>query len=331
MESSQPLRNSGARWPLAVTLALGTPLAVAAPDLHAQASGAVLGGVVLDDVTMEPIGAATVTIIGTGMSAVTDERGTFVFSEPPVGRTSVRVVAADRVSVVQEIELQAESVTHVQFFLPAIDAVVSELLVRGPAESTGTIKVPLSAVDILARKVPGAFGALPMPGDTDQPVILRGLGTFGDNVEPVLLGRRGAGSGVRGLRRPESDTRGGCGGDRGVARGSRCFLAPEWRRWRDPRPYENGACRAAELTPGSIRNVVRTRFAIRAHPGRGLAAGRSATGHPRRLSEHREPGVRRSNAAAATSPSELNRSRSRRSPNVTSPPRRGQRGGSLRP
>ena len=198
MESSQPLRNSGARWPLAVTLALGTPLAVAAPDLHAQASGAVLGGVVLDDVTMEPIGAATVTIIGTGMSAVTDERGTFVFSEPPVGRTSVRVVAADRVSVVQEIELQAESVTHVQFFLPAIDAVVSELLVRGPAESTGTIKVPLSAVDILARKVPGAFGALPMPGDTDQPVILRGLGTFGDNVEPVLLvdGVRVAASGV---------------------------------------------------------------------------------------------------------------------------------------
>ena len=157
-----------------------------------------MGGVVLDDVTMEPIGAAIVTIIGTDMSAVTDERGAFLFSDPPVGRTSVRVVAADYVSVVQEIALRVESVTHVQFFLPAIDAVVSQLLARGPAESTVTIKVPLSAVDILARQVPSAFGALPMPGDTDQPVILRGLGTFSDNVEPVLLvdGVRVAASGV---------------------------------------------------------------------------------------------------------------------------------------
>ena len=198
MESLQPLRNSGAHWPLAVTLALATPLACSVADLHAQAPDAALGGVVLDDVTMEPIGSATVSIIGTDMSAVTDERGTFVFWEPPVGRVSVRVAAADRVSVVQEIELHAESVTHVQFFVPAIDAVISELLVRRPGERTGDIKIPLSAVDILARQVPGAFGALPMPGDTDQPVILRGLGTFGDNVEPVLLvdGVRVSASGV---------------------------------------------------------------------------------------------------------------------------------------
>lgn len=174
-------------WSIALTLASLSSIGGSPPDLHGQAPGGALGGVVLADGTMEPIDAATVSIVGTNISAVTDERGTFVFHEPPVGRFSVRVVAADHVSMVQELELQAESVTHVQFFLPAIDAVVSALLVRQVPESEGTIKEPLSAVDILARQVPGAFGALPMPGDTDQPVILRGLGTFGDNVEPVLL------------------------------------------------------------------------------------------------------------------------------------------------
>lgn len=174
-------------WSVTLTLASAASIGGTLPDLHGQVPGGTLGGVVLDEGTMEPIDAATVSIVGTNISAVTDERGTFVFHEPPDGRFSVRVVAADHVSVVQELEFQAESVTHVQFFLPAIDAVVSELLVRQIPESEGTIKEPLSAVDILARQVPGAFGALPMPGDTDQPVILRGLGTFGDNIEPVLL------------------------------------------------------------------------------------------------------------------------------------------------
>ncbi|MDE0082332.1 MAG: carboxypeptidase-like regulatory domain-containing protein [Gammaproteobacteria bacterium] len=187
MESITHRGMRRALWSIVLTLASLSSIGGSPPDLHGQAPGGALGGVVLDDGTMEPIDAATVSIVGTNISAVTDERGTFVFYEPPVGRFSVRVVAADYVSVVQELELQAESVTHVQFFLPAIDAVVSELLVRQVPESQGTIKEPLSAVDVLARQVPGAFGALPMPGDTDQLVILRGLGTFSDNVEPVLL------------------------------------------------------------------------------------------------------------------------------------------------
>ena len=185
-------------WSVVLTVASAASIGGSPPDLHGQDRGGALGGVVLDDGSMEPIGAATVSIVGTNIRAVTDERGTFVVDEPPVGRVSVRVVAADHVSVVQELELQAEALTHVQFFLPAIDAVVSELLIRQVPESEGTIKEPLSAVDVLARQVPGAFGALPMPGDTDQLVILRGLGTFSDNVEPVLLvdGIRVSGAGV---------------------------------------------------------------------------------------------------------------------------------------
>lgn len=186
MESLQHLVSYGAHWPLV----LGVAFAALLPNddgLHAQDFETVLGGVVLDDLSMEPIESATVSIVGTDITTVTDEYGAFVFGDPPLGRVSMRVVAADRVSMVQEIELHAEAVTHVQFFLPAIDVVVSELLVREPAESTGTIKVPLSAVDILARQVPGAFGAFPMPGDTDQSVVIRGLGTFGDNVEPALF------------------------------------------------------------------------------------------------------------------------------------------------
>ncbi len=89
-----------------LTVVSAATIGSAPPDLHGQAPGGALGGVVLDDGTMGPIDAATVSIVGTNMSAVTDQRGTFVFNDPPVGRFSVRVVAADHVSVVQELELQ---------------------------------------------------------------------------------------------------------------------------------------------------------------------------------------------------------------------------------
>lgn len=186
MESSRHLVSHG----IYRLLVLGVAFAAVPPigsGLYAQDSEAALGGVVLDDLSMEPIESATVSIVGADMTTVTDEDGAFVLADPPLGRISIRVVAADRVSLVQEVEVHAESITHVQFFLLPIDAVVSELLVRDPSGPEPMVRTPTTAVDILARQLPGTLGALPLPGDTDQPIMLRGLGTFGDNFEPILL------------------------------------------------------------------------------------------------------------------------------------------------
>ena len=165
-------------------------------ELHAQVAETVLGGVVLDDLTMEPIVSATVSIVGSDWTTLTDEEGAFVYADPPLGRISIRVVSADRLSMVQEVEVHAESITHVQFFLPPLDAVVSELLARGTPAADPV--EPATAVDLLSRQVLGLLGGVSMAGEVNRSVVLRGLGTFGDNVEPIVFvdGIRVSGAGV---------------------------------------------------------------------------------------------------------------------------------------
>jgi hypothetical protein len=189
------LRRRAPPWPCAMAM-VSALLLWPHGELHAQARETVLGGVVLDDLSMEPIASATVSIVGSDRTTLTDEYGAFAYTDPPLGKISLRVVSADRLSMVQEVEVHAESITHVQFFLPPMDAVVSELLVRGRAEAEPV--EPTTAVDLLSRQVLGLLGGASMAGEVDRSIVLRGLGTFGDNIEPILFvdGIRVSGAGV---------------------------------------------------------------------------------------------------------------------------------------
>ena len=67
---------------IALALAL---LVAAAATAHAQATTGELSGVVLDRATERPLVGVTVTLAGTGRSAITDEDGRFRLSGAPAG------------------------------------------------------------------------------------------------------------------------------------------------------------------------------------------------------------------------------------------------------
>ena len=87
--------------------------------------------------------------------------------------------------MVQEVELDEESVVFLQILLPPISTVLSELLVPGVSE--GQSDFSATAADLLARRIPGILGPPRLPGETDRgPMRLRGTGTFNQDGEPIV-------------------------------------------------------------------------------------------------------------------------------------------------
>ena len=82
------------------------PLAAAAQEpLPGAPTGALLGGVVVDESTGQPVEAATVLLVGTDFETETGTYGGFAFTEAPLGTVSVRVTAPGHPSVVQEVDV----------------------------------------------------------------------------------------------------------------------------------------------------------------------------------------------------------------------------------
>ena len=90
---------------------------------------ALLQGVVVHESTGQALESATVSVVGTDMETQTGRYGGFAFPDVEPGLISVRVSAVGHPSVIQEVEVKGDGIVFVQFRLPSIAAVLSELLV----------------------------------------------------------------------------------------------------------------------------------------------------------------------------------------------------------
>ena len=109
-------------------LAAALTLAAASSPAQAQDAGSIVGGVV-DNVTLDPIVGATVTVVNHELSDITNEDGHFSLRDVPPGNISVRVEQLGYIAIVGEVEVQANDVTFVQFPLSPMAFLLDELRV----------------------------------------------------------------------------------------------------------------------------------------------------------------------------------------------------------
>lgn len=136
-------------------LAWGVGLAVVAPPhLPAQSTGRVLGSV-RELASGRPIPGASVWVVGTAIRADADGAGRFVLLNVPVGTHRVKIARTGFATLVEEVTVHADRATASQFQLPALDAMLDALTLRG--RSRGPVEqrsdVPLG--DLMHRTAPG--------------------------------------------------------------------------------------------------------------------------------------------------------------------------------
>ena len=166
------------------------PLAVAAQEpLPGAPTEVLLGGVVVDESTGQPVEAATVLLVGTDIETETGTYGGFAFTEAPLGTVSVRVTAPGHPSVVQEVDVRSDRIVFLQVLVPSFAALLSELLVsvRGNESMAQLEGAQLTAADLLAIKVPSTRVTTGDIGKDDYQIRLRGYGSFTQDVQPLVI------------------------------------------------------------------------------------------------------------------------------------------------
>jgi outer membrane receptor protein involved in Fe transport len=174
------------RQALAAVAALLSTL-VPTPGL-AQEPVAPLQGIVVDEAAWTPVGAATLTLVGSSVRTQSLANGTFAFATAPLGKVSVRVDAPGYTSIVQEVEIRSGRVAFVQFALPSVHAVLDEILVVGSrSEAPPGLSEPKTAADLLAGKIPGV---LSNPGEVGREATrmrLRGVRSITQMNQPAVF------------------------------------------------------------------------------------------------------------------------------------------------
>jgi hypothetical protein len=168
------------------------PLAAAAQQpLPGARTGVLLGGVVVDESTGQPVEAATVLLVGTDIEAETGRFGGFAFPDAPLGTVSVRVTAPGHPSVVQAVDVRSDRIVFLQVIVPSFAALLSELLVSVRGNESVARRVTeaaqLTAADLLAIKVPSARGITGDIGKNGFQIRLRGYGSFTQDLQPLVI------------------------------------------------------------------------------------------------------------------------------------------------
>lgn len=181
-------------------LALVTSLSLAAPSLaqSPEEQTFMLRGVVIDEVTRQPVPAALVSVLGSGQAAITGFDGVFAFPEFPSSEPiTVRITAPEHVGVVQEIESIPSGTTEVEILVVPIDAVLRGLIVGVEAAEAAPESASLTAADLVARQAPGSVGLPTQVGAPNRAVRLRGTNSLTQDLTPILFidGVRVAGNG----------------------------------------------------------------------------------------------------------------------------------------
>lgn len=149
---------------LAGVLAAAVLAPTAPASLDAQTRGSVVGSVV-DEADDAPLEGATISVLSTDLSAVTDEQGEFILPHVPLGQATVKVEQPGYSSVVQTVDVSRADVTFLQVRLPRMEALLREILVRtGRRPASGGVEAEVrrrddgrsnTAADLLADRVPG--------------------------------------------------------------------------------------------------------------------------------------------------------------------------------
>lgn len=163
-----------------------SPVALAAQAPSPAQDAPPLQGVVIDEVSHQPIDSATVIILGTDVTAATGRLGSFAFPGLPPGLVSLHVSAPGRPSIVQEVEVKDDRIVFVQIRLPSVAAVLSELLVPGARRLDAT-ETAQTAADLLAIEVPRTRVNSGIVGATDYQLSLRPGTTFQGIAAPLVL------------------------------------------------------------------------------------------------------------------------------------------------
>jgi hypothetical protein len=142
-------------------------------------------GVVVDDVTLEPIESATVTLVGTSVATTTGAFGRFDL-DVPAGPVALHVTAPGRSSMVVDTEVHADRPAFVRVPLPTFAVTLSELLVEARG-SSGRPATARTAAELVAQKLPRAGVNSGQVGQNDFDLTLRLATSFGGPQAPTIV------------------------------------------------------------------------------------------------------------------------------------------------
>jgi len=129
--------------------------------LSAQGRGTVTG-TVMDDASGEPLSGATVTFAGAGTGVKSSADGSFVVSLP-AGEYTVRAELEGYVSTTDRIEVTADELGIMLFYLGRVEAILQDIVVRVTGDGAGRSVIEQgdrslrTALDLLREQVPGVL------------------------------------------------------------------------------------------------------------------------------------------------------------------------------
>ena len=181
---------------VAAALAAGIFLSAPYHAVEGQASASLMG-IVLQEGSDRPLPGATLMILETQRSVVTDDNGEFSFPELEPGEVVLRAGLAGYASVVESMEIVSDEVWFVQLRLPLLFAVLDEIFViaEGRSGRAGYQEASVrnddgdlgTAADLLEGKVLGLdLRRNAGSAGGGARVQLRGPSSLFLNTEPVI-------------------------------------------------------------------------------------------------------------------------------------------------
>ncbi|UCG87850.1 MAG: SusC/RagA family TonB-linked outer membrane protein [Gemmatimonadota bacterium] len=157
----------------------------------AEAQTGTIEGRVTDEVSGEPIGGATITLVGTVRSVESDRDGAFRLTGVPVGMATIRVVAIGYGSQSVEIALQQELPAQVSFALQRVvvnlDAVVVTATGGQRRREVANAITTVDAAQAVEERMPPSVATL-IQGRSPGVQIINSSGSTGSGTKVRIRG-----------------------------------------------------------------------------------------------------------------------------------------------
>lgn len=171
----------------------------------AEGGTGVVGGRVVDSVSRVGIKGVTLTVVGTGVSAVSDEGGNFVMLRVPEGNQTITARLMGYRSRNSSVLVKAGTRNSLQFIMASTATSLSEVVTTATGQQrrieVGNDIVKLNANDILektpARSVSDMLRYAQVPGVQVQTasgeigaptrILMRGIGSISQTTDPAVI------------------------------------------------------------------------------------------------------------------------------------------------
>ncbi|MBC8088470.1 MAG: carboxypeptidase regulatory-like domain-containing protein, partial [Phycisphaerae bacterium] len=175
---------------LSAALAIAPNASAQATEANQPGRRARITGIVIDLETKQPLATANVFILGTPITATTGADGRFVIASAPVG---IYTIEAKRLGYgaqrFENIRLQADSVSTINFSLNDNPLILDQVTVAGTLNETSVAKSTISVAKITEADIPvptTASAASMVQGKVAGVNIVRPSGAPGSDVNIVL-------------------------------------------------------------------------------------------------------------------------------------------------